>query len=435
MNETKTEIFKIPSSLQNVPYDSLNAVFEKLSQYLSQLFPFELVMTNKNYEYRLPTLHDFGGDMSKRWTVEFYVWNCNLKNGKGALQRKQKRIPLKLSKKERKELAKKYIEAITSALYQGAHIPLNSDDKHIHPDEHRLNVTVKEAYEYILSIKKPLLKPNSYKDYRIETEHFLAFVDEYYSEDILLRDFTTPMAIQYLDHVQTENNLTNRTRNNKLTYLRTLGNDLKTRGYSKTNFWDGIKKEKSKEPQNYPFREWEKQKLWPKMKNEDPQLFYASMFIYYLFLRPSEIHTLKIRQIQWDQEQVMIPNSHKSGRAKYPTISTAFMEILEEMGLKDLNPEWYVFGYYREPGPEPLNDKSLTRRFHKMRNELGLANHFSFYCWKHTGNLDSFLAGVNLKALQSQNGHSEIKHTDIYLRSLGCEHNEQIKSLQPKISF
>ena len=101
------------------------------------------------------------------------------------------------------------------------------------------------------------------------------------------------------------------------------------------------------------------------------------------------------------------------------------------MGILKMNPDWYIFGSQGKPGPYPTKPDTLSKRFRDLRRALDIDEKYKFYSWKHTGNLDAVLAGVNIKAIQSQNGHVNIEDTDKYLRSLGIEHNQQIRDRQP----
>lgn len=403
----------------------------KLSQRLSQKLEIVHTIDGREIPVKYPVLYDAGGDLSKRWTIDYSVWNQNLNNGKGALQRRQKRIPLKMSERERRMFAQEYMTELRDYLAKGWHIKSDKIDPITQEIENKQNKTVEDALALILLLKKPKLKPNSYKAYRLEAESLTDWVNDNYP-DLLLSEFSRSMAIRFLDETQMAGELTNRTRNKKLTLIRTLFNDLLEREYIEENVINGIKKEKEIQAQNYPFRNFEKEKLIPLLQ-KDEQLWYACQFMYHLFVRPSELLGMKIGQIQWEQRQVMVPNTFKSNKPKYPVISKSFEQVIMDMGILEMNPDWYIFGHDHCPGSLPLNKKSLPSRFNKARFEAKLPNHFTFYCWKHTGNLDSCLEGVNIKALQQQNGHADIKDTDTYLRSLGFEHNEQLRSLQPSL--
>lgn len=373
---------------------------------------------------KYPHLNDRGGDVTKSWLIEWSFYSDKAQK----MIRKQKRVPFHLSKNERYKWAHDYQTEIGFALVSGKYEDEGTAISDL-VDRDKANISFEKGLEEILEVKKQLLKPNSFKDYRLEAKQLTDWVKANH-EKLRLIEFTYAMAIRYLDESQRKKGLTNRTRNNKLAYLRTLFNDLISRRYIEENPFTNIRKEKQLEPQNYPFREHEKSLLIPEMKEKDMQLYFACQFLYYLFVRPSELIAMKVDQIQWKQHQVMVPNHFKSGRAKYLTISENFEKVLYEMNLHNCKPDWYVFGKKGVPGPDGLNKKSLASRFAKMRDSLGIPKHFVFYCWKHTGNLDAVLSGVNIKAIQRQNGHSSIEDTDKYLRSMGLEHNEQIRNMQ-----
>ena len=385
--------------------------------------------------YKLGKLHDYNGDISKRWTIEFWVWNQNLNNGLGDLQRKQKKLPLRLSAEERRQQAQEFIFEVNHMLIMGYHIKSEEElDPLERAEQAKKEITVLNAIEVVMSIKKAQLAELSYKDYRLEAKKLTEWIDDNFP-DMLLAEFTEQHAINFLDYEQTEKGLSNRTRNNKLAVFKSLFGALQKKGFSEINAFADIDKEKQLKPQNYPFRAFHKKTLLPYMRENDRQHYNACLFQYYLFVRPGEIQNMKIEQIQWEQRQVVIPNTNKSKAPRYPTISEAFEKVIIEMGILELNPSWYVFGKDGEPGTQKLGNNTLRERFRDIRDHFGISGNYTFYCWKHTGNLDSLLAGVNIKAIQKQNGHADIATTDIYLRSLGFEHNQQIRERQPELDF
>ncbi|WP_421977173.1 tyrosine-type recombinase/integrase [Roseivirga seohaensis] len=383
--------------------------------------------------YRLAKLHDYNGDLSKRWAVEFWVWNQNLNNGKGGLHRKQKKFTTKLSADERRRQAQEFIFDINEALILGYHIQSTktSDNKEaaIYAKE---TISATDGIDVILKIIKVQLKSSSYKDYKLECDKLKNYIEEKYP-GLLLQDLDTQIALEFLDFEQVEKNLSNTTRNNKLSAFKSVFESLKTRAFINENPFSNIKKAQQKKSQKHAFRKYHKDILLPYLREKDPQLYYVCMFEYYLFLRPGEIQTLKISQIQWEEKRVVINNDSKTGRPRFPVISEACEKVILEMGVLGLNPDFYVFGKSRKPGPVCTGHNTFRRRFMEIRDKLGIESKYSLYSWKHTGNLDSLMAGVNIKAIQQQNGHTDIATTDAYLQSLGFEHNEQIRSKQPSI--
>ena len=55
------------------------------------------------------------------------------------------------------------------------------------------------------------------------------------------------------------------------------------------------------------------------------------------------------------------------------------------------------------------------------------------YGWKHTGNVDSFLAGVDPYDLMRQNRHHSLEQTMNYLRSMGLRPNVNFSKKAPKL--
>ena len=68
----------------------------------------------------------------------------------------------------------------------------------------------------------------------------------------------------------------------------------------------------------------------------------------------------------------------------------------------------------------------MTSRFVKIREDLGLSKMYKLYSWKHTGNIAAERAGISMRELQEQNGHTTIATTEIYFRKLKANQNPNL---------
>ena len=68
----------------------------------------------------------------------------------------------------------------------------------------------------------------------------------------------------------------------------------------------------------------------------------------------------------------------------------------------------------------------MTTKFTKIRDDMGLSNMYKLYSWKHTGNIAAERAGISLRELQEQNGHTTVATTEIYFRKMKANQNPNI---------
>lgn len=60
-------------------------------------------------------------------------------------------------------------------------------------------------------------------------------------------------------------------------------------------------------------------------------------------------------------------------------------------------------------------------------------NKYTLYGWKHTGNVDAYLAGIDIYDIMRQNRHHSLEETMRYLNSLGLRPNVNFKKKGPKL--
>jgi integrase len=98
------------------------------------------------------------------------------------------------------------------------------------------------------------------------------------------------------------------------------------------------------------------------------------------------------------------------------------------MGLDKAHKAHYVFGKNLETREAPLKKPDIfTDLHHEETAKLNIRKECTFYCWKHTGAMNLYMATKDPYIVMNQCRHSEITTTMIYLRSLGLVVNELIR--------
>ena len=406
--------------------------FNNLSQDLSQNKEDKIGFKGDIPPYVLPVLKPVDKNLNKRWYIDFEVWDANLNNGEGDLHRFQKRVPKEYKTvKEKEAWAAPHLAELTNALRLGKHIRRKEVPK-LKPDKFKQeNLTIINAFKRIYEIVQFQVKPDSAKDYRLSVLHFKNWLVDNNYDRIMITEMTSELIISFLDDYQADNGVGNVTRNNRLRNLSSLTTQLVKRGFLERNVMFDVGTLKEAKSQNHPFTEKHLDILLPELKLfKNKQLWQACQFIYFLFIRPTELEFLKVHQINLKTGNVMVPNTFKSGQVKHPDICDDLFKMMIEMGIKDAHPDWYVFGTEGVPGPKKRKHSYFTKKFADVRDNLELPKQYKFYCWKHTGNLHFLLDGGSLTAAQKQNGHGSLATTEIYSRSIGYNFNLEIRSKQ-----
>jgi integrase len=92
------------------------------------------------------------------------------------------------------------------------------------------------------------------------------------------------------------------------------------------------------------------------------------------------------------------------------------MKILEQPS------HYYVFGKKDLTPNFERAAINLPNRLHKeilIKLKMYRFKETVLYSWKHTGNINAYLKGMDIKLIQQINGHTSLETTEIYLRKLG----------------
>jgi integrase len=162
--------------------------------------------------------------------------------------------------------------------------------------------------------------------------------------------------------------------------------------------------------------------LEPVLKKEFPELFLFTRFIYYTFSRVQELKELRIRDINLRARTITLKDEFtKTEKTLVKPIVSPLLDLILESKILNNPGHYYVFGKGLKPGPDRCPVNFATNEHKKILESTGIyrANETTLYGWKHTGNINAYLAGMDIKVIQIINGHASLETTEIYLRKLG----------------
>lgn len=182
-----------------------------------------------------------------------------------------------------------------------------------------------------------------------------------------------------------------------------------------------IERVKSTAEKNRYYETDVREKIMPEVKKR-PQLRRFILWTYYSCARGSELRALKIKNVDLRLKKIVITaESGKTGEhvgARSIPICNELMEIIKEEKLKDLNPEWYVFGSTGEPAAKPLSHELMSRHYLDIKDKLKLDRNYTIYSWKHTRVVDLLVAGFEPIKVMRITGHTDWASFEKYLRGL-----------------
>jgi integrase len=387
----------------------------------------------------LAKLDDAKGDINKRWCIYFSFVNPY------TLKLERKRVYNGINNFNdanlRYSVASVLIQQYNEKLKNGWTPYQETDTIYYDPGEvsflpqnyNRENASLPSYLMGALK-SKHALRDKSYKTYKSIVTSFTYYLEANKIERITINQFTKQMAETFLHWLVIEKKKSHVTRNKYLAILKNLWIWLIENKYAKINVWDKIPKLKEIRHGKLPFTPMQKDLLKDLIGKENPQLWLFCLFQYYCMIRPGELRLLKVENIHFDLQKIMVPGEiAKNKKTQFVTIPTPFFKILYEHALHFAPGMYYVFSANGQPGALPMSRDYFSKLHRTYLNRLRISNKYSLYSWKHTGNVAAVKSGIGIKDLQLQNRHHDLNTFDIYLRSMGVDDFEALKNSFPEV--
>jgi len=389
-------------------------------------------MSKKQAIIIFPHLNDCGGDLAKDWYVEYKY----LIPGETEMRKERiyKGIYSGTEESRRKE-ASRVIKDKTKWLKSGAYLEGNvrkvyadqllyrNEAKMFGYAQDRVVTTRTNLSEFLLVVKEKVNK-KSYENYVSKLRTFNAWLKLNKLDRLDIKNITRQHIISFTLYLSSDTGLGL----SRLTIKKYIQN---------VNMYFNFELDRGTIPFNpvvriptvgkivdcasVPLQMDDRIKLKAAVSTVDPQLWLASQIQYYCAIRPgTELRLLRISYIDFDNSQFRIPSldakNDTSEIVKIPDL------LLKEMKLQRLDlftdKSLYIFGKFGRPGIVPLGKNTLTNRFNRFREALGISEDKKFYSWKHTGAIQLLKNGAKPYDLQGHLRHKSFTTTEVYLKKM-----------------
>lgn len=185
-----------------------------------------------------------------------------------------------------------------------------------------------------------------------------------------------------------------------------------------------IRSEVEAKPRHIPFTKEDIGKLMNYLDEQDKQVAFFCRVIYSTCLRPAEISKLRIKDIDFQKNQIIVPLA-ATKNTKRITVDRIDIEpnLLKE--FEKLTVESYPKDYFLTSpsdtliGPKSIGSNNAYKRFAKALKALELQGKgYTLYSFKHFSNVQRFHSGWTLAEIMTANRHSSISMTEKYLRHI-----------------
>jgi len=353
--------------------------------------------------FNSPKLYDADGDLSRQWYVYYNFKHPETGKNERFRVAVSRGLKTKMARYEKAAVIKKELKR---KLLQGYN-PFVFDDKR--------NTNCIEALEYVKIYKKATLSKRSGFTYSSVITIFQNWLESVNYQKKTIEAITRHVADRYADNMILHENISNRTINNRVSFLRTIFSFLVKKEYLDVNPFKYVDYLKIMEPGISAFTRQELKLITDKLPGYHYQLYVISQLIFYCFLRPAEIVRLQFKDVLWGHGIITIPGTKtKNGESRVIILPDSLVKNLKDWDL-DFPADYYIFGGGKQLIPArkeiaPTRIAEVWRKFadlHKIKKNI--------YDLKLTGNGMAVDAGLNIRDIQLQNRHHSLEQTQQYL--------------------
>lgn len=371
-------------------------------------------------KYTKPQVHHYEYDVNKTWFVSFRYTDSE----SGLTKQFQFRGEINKQSTKRDKIAEANAlrDVLVQMLESGWNPILNKTEKDTTP-----TTSLIDTLNYLIEIRRNTIKPESTRTYSDVVKTFISFLKGQGLTKILPSQFTNLMARKYLDWCL-DKGFGSSSHNKHLSMLITMFNLMIDRQYLKSNPFKGIKPLRRDVGRNIAFTPEERKRLAAIISKENPRLFLFIQFMYFCFMRRTEILRLRVKDIDLNERTILIAyGSGKNRKQEGVSIPSAFLDELKKQGFENENSDHYVFSRKMEVGPTLRKKADYVSDIHReYLRKANISNEKTIYSWKHTGVVELYNEIKDPYALMRQLRHYDLQTTMIYLKSLGLQSNTPV---------
>ncbi len=346
------------------------------------------------------------------WQIEYRVLNPDT----NCLEKKRMRfekIRKRLGDDKARRYAKTFCKSITEKLESGWNPFLEvKSTKRFHK--------LTDAMDAFMKVKKLDYKNGTFSDdslrtYKSQIDMFTVWLRNKGMKDIFAGHFNKDHANEYLDYVYEDKEVSPRTWNNYLTFLRALWTWLVSKNYCSENIFANIKpKSTTKKKRKTIPADWTP-KIMEFFRERFPNMEVVCGLIYNSFLRPKEICLIQIKDIHLSKNAIYLDETKaKNNTARWCYLPPHLIRMIVDMGIDRIPPDYYLFSSYLEPGRTHLNTRKLDKYWNKMRESIGLPAEMQLYSYRDTGITDLKTQGYANIFIASITGHLNSDEIETY---------------------
>lgn len=292
-------------------------------------------------------------------------------------------------------------------------------------------ISIKEAFDHALKIKKKTLNETSYMNFEGRVKRFKKSLDE----NAPITSLTRKQTNEYLNSILESTSARNR--NNSRIDLSSLFEVLANDEIISENFIKKINTLKTKPERNKTYTPDMQQNIYTYLKKNDPILLLFIKFISYNFLRPVEVCRLKVGDLDIKDKKLYVRAKNKAVKIKI--IPEILIKDLPD--LSDMNKDEFLFTPTKLGGEWIATENNRRDHFSKrfktiVKDHFKLGADYGMYSFRHTfitklyRELRKTHSPFESKSiLMNITGHFTMSALELYLRDIDAELPEDYSHL------
>ncbi|MBQ9434901.1 MAG: site-specific integrase [Bacteroidales bacterium] len=335
--------------------------------------------------------------------VSYYIFDQDINK----LVRKRVRCNHVKGAKERLKYARLLCAAINKRLFEGW--------SPIYEKTSKISLSINKAISKFLIEKSKSSRQATIRSYKSFSVIFLRWLDARKLSSAPCHSIESTFLLNYLDWAERQKKLSNRSYNNYIMFLFTLFDFFVQRGWAKDNPAANLPKRKVDRKSRTIIPREARQRIKEFFMASIPNYYYVMQLCYRLFIRPHEIVSLRISDIDFDNRLLKVrPDVAKNHNERILGVPDDIMAYFET--LKGCPGNWYIFANRNTyaPGPKMMASTRIAERWKMMRDKLKLPASYQFYSLKDTGITEMLEAGVPAKYVKELADHHSLEMTERY---------------------
>lgn len=373
----------------------------------------DLISEKAIVQFTLPRLHT-----GKQWYVDFFAFDP----ARDCLRRKKYMLDHYKSERDRRNMAAILMHNLFEKLKVGWN-PFTTARRTRQFTE--FAVVLQRYHDFTVSAEqKNVLKKKTAIDYRSRLKQFQLYLQETGASIKFVYQFDRAFAIDFLDYLILDKDVSSKTRNNYRTWLSTFASWLVERQYIDTNPIENIHMLREDEKYRDPIPAPDLVRLREYTMKYNPPFYLACMMEYYCFIRPDELRYIRVGDISVSDQTVFIhPEFAKNRKGQTVALNSAVLKIMIGQNVFDHPSSQFLFGHNLYPSDEQIYVNQFRKEWAKVRAALHFPMSYQFYSLKDSGIRD--LANAEgIVVARDQARHSDVSVTNKYLKNSKFAHQE-----------